>query len=93
MATLFKDLIKPMYSIGKETFTIKFDKEYSKKKIDFKESVVIYLRSIGIICEDNNEKCGNFPLLKLDGKTYLLERRYITTESKYLSEVAILIER
>ncbi|MGL4759948.1 MAG: hypothetical protein ACRC6T_00900 [Sarcina sp.] len=93
MGTLFKDLIKPMYSIGKETFTIKFDKEYSNKKIDFKEAVVIYLRSIGIICEDNGEKYGNFPLLRLDGKTYLLEQRYITTESKYLSEVAILIER
>ncbi|MGL5576866.1 MAG: hypothetical protein ACRDCW_15110 [Sarcina sp.] len=92
MAVLFKDLIKPMYSIGKETFTIKFDDEHHNKKIDFKNAVIAYLTSIGIICEDNGETCGNFPLIKLDGKPYLLEKRFIT-ESKNLSEVAILIER
>lgn len=92
MATLFKDLIKPMYSIGKETLTIKFDNEHYNKKIDFKNAVVAYLTSIGIMCEDNGETYGNFPLIKLDGKSYLLERRFIT-ESKNMSEVAILIER
>ncbi|WP_297521411.1 hypothetical protein [uncultured Clostridium sp.] len=93
MATLFKDLIKPMYSIGKETFTIKFDKETSIKRNNFKETVVTYLNSIGMTCNDNGETYGAFPLIYLDGKLYLLEKRYITTDSNYLSEVAILIEK
>lgn len=95
MAALFKDLIKPMYSIGKETFTIKFDSANSNfyNATNFSKAVVSYLNSIGMICEDSGKKHGNFPLINLDGKSYLLERRFITTESKYLSEVAILIEK
>ena len=92
MASLFKNLIKPMYSIGKETFTIKFDNEHFNKKVDFKYAVVTYLTSIGMMCEDNGETYGNFPLIKLNGKSYLLERRFIT-ENKKLLEVAILIEK
>ena len=93
MTTLFKNLIKPMYSIGKETFTIKFDASYTSKKIDFKKSVIDYLNSIGKVCFDSGEKYGNFPLINLDGKSYLLEKRYLTTESVELSEIAILIEK
>ncbi|MGL4990809.1 MAG: hypothetical protein ACRC57_06540 [Sarcina sp.] len=95
MAALFKDLIKPMYSIGKETFSIKFDSidsnSYNAK--NFSNAVISYLTSIGKSCEDSGKKYGNFPLLSIDGKNYLLERRLITTESKYLSEVAVLIEK
>lgn len=93
MTTLFKNLIKPMYSIGKETFTIKFDDDYSSKRLSFNESVVAYLNSIGKSCFDSGKKHGNFPLINLDGKSYLLEKRYVATESFDLSEVAILIEK
>ena len=93
MTVLFKNLIKPMYSIGKETFTIKFDTNHLNPKIDFNNSVVTYLNSIGKVCFDSGEKHGNFPLINLDGKSYLLEKRYLTNESFELSEVAILIEK
>lgn len=92
LAALFKNLIKPMYSIGRETFTIKFDNEHFSKKVDFKSAVITYLTSIGMLCEDNGETYGNFPMIKLNGKHYLLERRFIT-ENKKLLEVAILIEK
>ncbi|WP_297439350.1 hypothetical protein [uncultured Clostridium sp.] len=93
MTTLFKNLIKPMYSIGKETLTIKFDINHTNKKTGFNESVVTYLNSIGKVCFDSGEKYGNFPLINLDGKSYLLEKRYLTNESFELSEIAILIEK
>lgn len=92
MVALFKNLIKPMYSIGKETFTIKFDNEHFNKNVDFKSAVITYLTSIGMICEDNGETYGKFPLIKLNGKYYLLERRFLP-ENKKLLEIAILIEK
>lgn len=96
MAALFKNLIKPMYSIGKETFTIKFESEktnFYNSPINFTKAVVSYLNSIGMTCNDIGKKYGNFPIIDIDGKHYLLEKRFITTESNYLSEVAILIEK
>lgn len=91
MAALFKDLIKPMYSLGKNTFTIKFEKD--TKDLDFKKAVIDYLNSIGINCCATGERLGAFSLLNIEGKPYTLEKRYITNESAYLSEVAVLVEK
>lgn len=92
MAALFRDLIKPMYSLGKDTLTIQLDSSYISL-IDFKKAVVDYLNTIGMTCNDTNKKHGSFDIVELDGKQYLFEKRFLPSSKTKLSEVAVLIEK
>lgn len=93
MANIFKNLIKPMFSHGKETLTVQLDKSYTKSS-ELKTAVVEYLNTVGVCCLDTGKKIGSFHLLELNGKTYIFENRFLTCgTAKEPSQVAVLIER
>lgn len=90
---IFKNLIKPMFSHGKETLTVQLDKSYSRSS-ELKNAVVEYLNTTGSKCFDTGKKLGAFHLLELDGKSYIFENRFLTYgTTKAPSQVAVLIER
>ncbi|MGL5616069.1 MAG: hypothetical protein ACRDD2_07575 [Sarcina sp.] len=93
MANIFKNLIKPMFSHGKETLTVQLDSNYTRSS-ELKEAVVNYLNTTGFNCLDKGETLGSFHLLELEGKPYIFENRFLSCGStKELSQVAVLIER
>lgn len=92
MAFLFRNSIRPMYSLGKNTLTVQLDSTYINI-VDFRKAVVSYLNNIGITCTDTNKKHGCFDILELDGKQYLFEKRFLPSSKKKSSEIAILVEK
>lgn len=55
MANIFKNLIKPMFSHGKETLTVQLDNSYTKSS-ELKTAVVEYLNTVGVCCLDTGKK-------------------------------------